>query len=159
MLTKTGEYALRAMVHFAQAPEARPFSASQIARATNTPQKYLSAVLTTLVRKRVLDATPGRGGGFSLARARGKIRLVEILEPFEAVLADRRPCPFGHSACSDEDPCAGHHRWKTVRAAFYEFVNGTTVLDLAGQDSAAPGQLRSKKKKKSAKRSRRAGRS
>ncbi len=130
MLTRTGEYALQATLYIANNPDAWPISGPKIATATDVPQKYLSAVLATLVRFGVLTASPGKGGGFSLALPPEKICLGEILQPFEVVLADRRPCPFGNTTCSDDDPCAGHDKWKIVRASFHDFAYGTTVRDL-----------------------------
>ncbi len=150
MLTKTGEYALQAIAHLAQVEDGRPVSGPQIAQATGTPRKYLSMVLASLVRTGVLEASPGRGGGFSLAKRPEQITLADVLKPFEAVLADRRPCPFGKNVCSDDDPCAGHHQWKMVREAFYEFVNGTTVLDLSGKKSAKSKRTSAKTKKRKA---------
>ncbi|MHC5109573.1 MAG: RrF2 family transcriptional regulator [Planctomycetota bacterium] len=158
MFTRTGEYALQAIVCIVNDSDGAPISGPKIASLTDIPQKYLSAVLASLVRFGVLEASPGRGGGFSLARPAGDICLEEILRPFEAVLADRRPCPFGKPMCSDTDPCVGHDRWKLVRESFYEFVNGTTVLDLSLERQAKKRSGTSTGKRKSPKGGKRTGR-
>lgn len=148
MLSRTGEYALRAVVYLAQNEDSWPIPGPQIARETKISPKYLSSILGTLVRSGVLEASPGRGGGFRMTRQPGKVLLVEILTPFESVLDDRRPCPFGNPVCSDDDPCAGHHRWKTVREAYYDFVQYTTVQEVSFSSSPRPA----KRKKKRARR-------
>ena len=66
-----------------------------------------------------------------MARSAKDIHLYEVLAPFEPVLTNRRPCPFGNVVCSDDAPCAGHERWKTVREAYQRFLSETTVHDVA----------------------------
>ena len=144
MLSRTGEYALRAVVYLAQNEDSWPIPAPQIARETKISPKYLSSILGTLVRSGVLEASPGRGGGFRMTRQPGKVLLVEILAPFESVLDDRRPCPFGHPVCGDDDPCAGHHRWKIVREAYYEFVQCTSVEEVSANSPSRPAKRKKK---------------
>lgn len=145
MLSRTGEYALRAVVYLAQNENSWPIPGPHIARETKISPKYLSSILGTLVRTGILKASPGRGGGFRMTRQASKIFLVEILTPFESVLDDHRPCPFGYPICGDDDPCAGHHRWKIVREAYYDFVQHTSVKEVAFNSSTQ----RTKRKKKS----------
>lgn len=145
MLSRTGEYALRAVVYLAQNEDSWPITGPQIARETKISPKYLSSILGTLVRTGVLEASPGRGGGFRMTRHSGKVLLVEVLTPFESVLDDRRPCPFGNPVCSDDDPCAGHHRWKTVREAYYDFVQRTTVQEVSFNSSSRPEKRQKKR--------------
>jgi Rrf2 family protein len=66
MLTKTGEYAMRAMVCLVQNRNHWPVTTTQIASDTGVPQKYLSMIMVTLVRQGILIAARGRGGGFRL---------------------------------------------------------------------------------------------
>ncbi|MCH8241277.1 MAG: Rrf2 family transcriptional regulator, partial [Planctomycetes bacterium] len=115
MLSLTAEYALRAMIYLAQHCDECPIPGRRIAAESQIPPNYLATVLGDLVRAGVLQGSPGKGGGFSLARRSRDIRLNEVLVSFEPILANRRPCPFGKEVCSDEDPCAA------VRAAFPEF--------------------------------------
>ncbi len=144
MLSRTGEYALRAVVYLAQNEDDWPIPGPQIARETKISPKYLASILGTLVRSGVLEASPGRGGGFRMTRHPGKVLLVEILTPFESVLKDHRSCPFGNPVCSDDDPCAGHHRWRTVREAYYDFMQHTSVEEVSVNSS--PRTAKRKKK-------------
>ncbi len=147
MLTRTGEYALQALVYLAQHEEEWPIPGPRIAEQIGLPRKYLSAILAALVRNGVLDSSRGKGGGFLMARSPKETRLFDVLAPFEPVLADRRPCPFGNPVCNDDDPCAGHDRWKGVREAFYKFVHDTSVHDVATRQ----GVPKRKRKRKGAK--------
>ena len=76
-----------------------------------------------------------------MTRSPQEIRLFEVLAPFEPVLTNRRPCPFGNVVCGDDDPCAGHDRWKLVREAYQRFLSETTVLDVAVKGSGFPDGL------------------
>lgn len=131
MLSRTSQYALRAMVFLAQHPEDWPMSGRRIADATGIPPKYLSNILGSLARAGVLTATPGFGGGFALARSPRDVLLNDIVKPYESFLGPIRPCPFGNEVCSDDDPCAGHDKWKHVKEVYEQFLQNTTISDVS----------------------------
>jgi len=131
MISRTSEYALQAMIHLARHIDDWPIAGRKIAEETGIPRKYLAAVLGDLVRARVLESSPGMGGGFRLARSAKDIRLSEVFAPFEPILANRRPCPFGQDVCSDDDPCSGHDEWKRVRQAYQHFLETNSIHDVA----------------------------
>lgn len=131
MITRTSEYALQAVIHLAQRVDEWPIAGRQIAEATGIPRKYLAAVCGDLVRAGVLVSSPGKGGGFRLARPAKKIRLAEVFAPFEPILSNRRPCPFGQEVCSDDDPCAGHEQWRLVRMTYQSFLEKNSIHDVA----------------------------
>ncbi len=131
MISRTSEYALRAMIHLARHVDEWPIAGRRISEETGIPRKYLAAILGDLVRAKVLESSPGAGGGFRLARSAKGIRLSEVFAPFEPVLANRRPCPFGQEVCSDDDPCSGHDEWKRVREAYGRFLEKNSIYDVA----------------------------
>lgn len=132
MFTKTSEYALRAMVWMAQQEPGATVSGPTIAEHTGVPRRYLSAIMGTLVRSGLLEATPGRHGGFSLARAAKDISLAEVAGPFEPVLSRQHSmCPFGNQICSDELPCGAHKRWKRIKTGYLTFLENTSLSQVA----------------------------
>lgn len=135
MLTRTSEYALRALIHLAQHQQDWPIPGNQIAAQTGIPPKYLSAVLSTLVRAGVLTSARGKSGGFSMARSPKETYLFEVLESFEPVLLPNRPCPFGKTVCSDDDPCLGHDDWKMIRDGYVQFLQRKTIYEVAISDA------------------------
>ncbi len=50
MLSRTSEYALRALIHLAEHQTEWPIAGSRIAAAAGVPSKYLSKILGDLVR-------------------------------------------------------------------------------------------------------------
>lgn len=129
MLRRTSEYALRALIDLAQHTEEWPIPGSTIAERAGIPPKYLSAVLSNLVRQGVLESIRGKSGGFSMAHAPEHTSLLDVLTPFEQFGTER--CPFGNDRCNEEDPCAAHHEWTKVRAAQHQFLHDTSVYDIA----------------------------
>jgi Rrf2 family protein len=80
MLSKTAEYALRAVTcmasHFGQ-----PTSADDLAEATQVPRRYLNRVLQDLAAAELVRSRSGPGGGYELA-----------LQPHEVTILDRQCC-------------------------------------------------------------------
>ncbi len=129
MFNKTAEYALRAVAAIARAEDDRPVLAKEIAKNSQIPNKYLSKVLRDLVHTGLLTSSRGIGGGFRLKRRADRIRLADVVRPFDDVLAPRR-CPFGNAKCSDESPCTMHAQWKPVSEALRTLLEHTTVADI-----------------------------
>lgn len=131
MLSKTGEYALRAMIYLAQHTDDWPISGARIAAQTRIPAKYLSKIMGDLVRAGVLESARGLGGGFRMSRPPHTVKLFDVLEPFETILSDAKACPFSYQRCSDHNPCLGHDAWRTVRETFERFLRDTSLLEVA----------------------------
>jgi Rrf2 family iron-sulfur cluster assembly transcriptional regulator len=129
MPSQTAEYALRAAVYLTEHPTDRPARVGDLARALKVPQNYLSKTLHQLARAGVLISTRGKKGGFRLARAPKDISLLDVVAPFEDLVARNR-CPLGHPVCNDRTPCGAHRRWKKVARASESFFAGTTLWDL-----------------------------
>lgn len=134
MLSKTAEYALRAVAAVARVKEDRPVLAKEIASQGQIPTKYLSKVMRDLVHAGVLSSTRGIGGGFRLKRKADAIKLAEVIRPFDDVTASRR-CPFGNARCSDENPCSMHDQWRPVAEAYRTLLERTSVADIVDKDT------------------------
>lgn len=65
MISQTAEYALPAIVYFAENSGIGQ-TTDQIAKATQIPAAYLSKVLQQLSRAQIVQSQRGLGGGFSL---------------------------------------------------------------------------------------------
>lgn len=128
-MTRTGEYALRAMIFIAQHDEAKALPGRAIAKGTGIPLKYLQKILGDLTRCGMLTSAPGKTGGFQLSRPARRVTLCDVLAPFERPLAMH--CPFGNVVCSDRNPCGAHSEWKKVVETEQRFLRKTTIADIA----------------------------
>lgn len=130
IISQTGQYALRAVVHLSEHRSEGPLRVDDIAGALGVPRNYLSKILHVLARDGLLASTRGPSGGFELARPSEALFLTEVLEPFGAV-PDENRCLLGQEVCSDREPCMAHDRWKEASAALKDFFDRTTVAELA----------------------------
>ena len=134
VLSQTAEYALRAVLLLAARDDPEPARVNLLAARLAIPANYLSKTLSQLARAGVLTSTRGKRGGFRLARPAARIRLDEIVEPFEDV--GRRHCLLGRSVCNDRTACAVHASWKDVAETMALFFRNTTVADIVkGRES------------------------
>lgn len=138
MISKTCEYALRALVHLAREGREGPLRAGEIAEELGVPHNYLSKTLHGLARAGVLRSDRGPRGGFRLSRPPGEITLADILEPIDPALVQDR-CLLGRPRCSEDGACAMHPRWIQVRAPLVTFFRETTLGDVADGKTPHPG--------------------
>lgn len=127
MLSQTAEYALRTVLFLADHGE--PASVDRIAERLTVPRNYLSKTLHRLAREGVLQSTRGKGGGFRLAIPADRLKLLRVVEPFDAITGERR-CLLGRPQCSDRNPCPAHHEWRAVSERLTAFFRDRTVADL-----------------------------
>ncbi len=130
------------MVYLAKHVDEWPVPGRVIAEDTGISHKYLLSILGMQVRAGNLDSSPGRGGGFSLARPADEIMLIDVLAPLEQSLGIRRSCPFGSGICNEDDPCPAHIGWKRVREEYSRFLEETSVYAaaFAGHDRGGVGE-------------------
>lgn len=133
MLSKTSQYALRAVHQLARVPHGERVPAVDIAGSLGVPSNYLSKILHVLGRAGVLDSVRGPHGGFALARPAGAISLAEVLDALGEHPPERM-CLLGRGQCRDADPCPAHDQWKDVSERVRDFFEETTVADLSGDD-------------------------
>lgn len=131
MLTLSSQYALKAVIYLIRASINGPISGPTIARGTGIPSKYLSTIMSELVRIGILESTRGKRGGFWLSRSPKKISLHDVVASFEPGIHAKRRCPFGNELCSDKDPCLAHEEWKQVLETEVKFLKHKTVQDIA----------------------------
>ena len=132
---------MRAMVALA-AGDGSPMTTRMIAETMKVPQSYLSKVLQSMVRARLVYSTRGLKGGFILARKPSEINMMEILNavsPYKRI----ESCPLdleGHSS----QLCPLHKRLDAAMAMVQEAFEGTTLEEILSDDNPCPtlqGQL------------------
>ncbi len=139
MISRTVEYALRAVVWLATRPQS-PHTTRAIAEVMQVPPPYLSKVLQTLAEAGVVTSQRGLGGGFELARRSDQISVLDVVnavDPFQRI----RACPL-HLAAHETRLCALHQRLDDAMATVEAAFAGTTIAELADSgdfsDEACP---------------------
>lgn len=127
--SRSSEYAIRAFMHLAQAPEGKFVMAKQIAEQENIPAHFLAKILQQLARKGLVRSSKGPTGGFRLRTSPSEISLVQIVEALDG-LEEYQKCVSGLSECTDDAPCGMHDSWKALRSRIMEYLEQTTIADL-----------------------------
>lgn len=129
-ISKTAEYAIRAMSAIATLPEGIKIRSSDLGRATGIPAPYLSKILRRLVLAELLVSQKGQGGGFSLSVPVAEISFIAILNAVDAFPTDGR-CAFGWGNCDQLLPCPLHGAWSRLSHHIRDWANDTTLAEVA----------------------------
>lgn len=132
MISKTGIHALTALTRMAILDKGEFAGAADIAREIGAPQNYLGKLLKTLAANGLLVSQKGFNGGFRLARPADDISLFDVVEPIDKV-SRWGNCFMKSGSCSENEPCAVHTRWKSIRESYLGFLHETTISDLASK--------------------------
>ncbi|MDE3167632.1 MAG: Rrf2 family transcriptional regulator [Acidobacteriota bacterium] len=135
MLSVTVQHALRALSVLAGLPEGDFMLGRDLAKQARIPANYLSKILWTLGGAGVIEATRGSGGGYRLQRTPQEVRLAEIVVLFERNHSSRSCLLDASHACSDADACSAHRAWQGVGTAMTQFLETTTLADIATHDA------------------------
>lgn len=148
VFSQTVEYALRAVVHLAsEAPEGR--TTDQVAVATRVPRAYLSKVLQSLRRARLVQSRRGIGGGMTLTKSPAQITILDVVNAVEPIKRIRT-CPLGLAA-HGVHLCPLHERLDNALAMVEEAFQNSTLAEVLAEPTrsvplcAFPGVKRRKK--------------
>ncbi len=142
ILSSSASHALRALAFLAHGAGDGPVLGRDVAQRVRVPAPYMSKVLATLARAGVLRASRGVNGGYRLARPARKIRLIEVVEPFEGPRA-RPGCLLSPGEpCLEEEGCPAHEFWSQVKERYVRFLETTTVADIRGDAVAVAARQR-----------------
>lgn len=131
IVSKTGRYVLRALVHLAEHEGEDCLPVGEIAGALGVPRNYLSKILHQQARVGVLASERGPRGGFRLRVPAEELSLARALAAVDATATTGNECLLGRPVCSDTDPCLAHQRWQRLAAGVAAFLDETTIADLA----------------------------
>lgn len=136
MISQTVEYALRAIVYLGYR-HPNPCTGPEMAKEIHVPLPYLSKVMHSLSRAKIVHAKRGRSGGFILAENPDTMTVwdvVNAVEPFQRI----RECPLGLSTHRGT-LCPLHRSLDDAMASAEEAFRRTTIAQLlAGAAGVKP---------------------
>lgn len=135
MLSQKTRYALRALLHLAEAEAGRSVQASEIAEQQRVPRKYLELILLDLKKAGFIKSRRGPGGGYGLARTADTITFAEVIRVTDGPIA-LVPCASHNfyarcGDCHDEARCAIRRVMAKVRDDTLRTLGSTTLADAA----------------------------
>ena len=135
-LTRAADYAVRVMIHLAILPAGTRVSRAALADSADVPEHFLSKVLQSLGRARLVVAHRGTNGGFALAVSPEEVSILRIVEAIEGPL-QLNLC-LGRGGCTRQGWCPAHLVWAEAQAALAQVLKNATIAKLARQ-LAPPG--------------------
>jgi Rrf2 family protein len=129
-ISAKADYAVRAAVELAAAPDERPVKAERIATAQGIPLNFLENILGELRHAGIVRSHRGADGGFRLAKPPEELAIADIIRAVEGPLASVRGAPpeeAEYRGASEALPRV----WIAVRANLRKVVEHVTVADVA----------------------------
>jgi Rrf2 family protein len=124
-LTKRSDYAIRAMLALTMAEEGL-LSSRKIAEEMKIPPRFLPQIMGDLTRAGLVDAHPGRAGGYKLARPASAVTLLTVIEAVEGD-PHRQICVMRGTACGQDGECGVHDVFYAAESAILEKLAGATL--------------------------------
>jgi Rrf2 family protein len=144
MLSQKAKYALRALLHLAEAPAGEAVLISEIATRHHIPKKFLEQILLDLKHHGVVQSWRGRSGGYALLKPASEISFGQVLRIIDGPLAPLpclsrvayRKC----SDCEDESACALRRVFAVSHQATVSVLDRTMLADVLRGSKDAPPQ-------------------
>lgn len=133
MLSQKTRYTIRALQHLADHWRKGPVRLDAIAEAQNIPRKFLTVILSEMVREGVVISHRGREGGYELALAPVDVRYGDIIRLTRGSLA-LVPCAArnAHEHCNNclpEAECRLRGLMITLRDEMANMLDRVTLAD------------------------------
>jgi Rrf2 family protein len=129
-ITAKADYAVRAVVELAAAPDARPVKAERIASAQKIPLNFLENILGELRHSGIVRSHRGAEGGFRLGKPADQVSIADIIRAVEGPLASVRGGPPEESVypgAAESLPRV----WIAVRVSLRNVAEHVSVADVA----------------------------
>lgn len=132
LYSKTCEYAIRALAYMASKETAGIYtSTDEVKKTTHIPGPYLSKVFGVLVRKEILIARQGPGGGVAFARSPKEISLLDVIASIETTELIEKQCIMGLSECNAKHACPMHDEWGEMKRKMVNKLSRISIFDVS----------------------------
>ncbi len=129
-ITRATDYAVRVLAALYSARGARA-KATDLARATAAPEKYVLKVLAALKRRGWVASHRGTAGGHSLISSAKDITLLQIVELFEGPI-HLNACT-GPNGCQFVQRCPTHNVWLEAETELRRVLAKYNLAELAAR--------------------------
>ncbi len=146
LYSKSAEYAIQAMIYLTENKFDSPTMIHKIASSYGIPSQFLSKIMQSLVKHRLIHATRGRTGGVTLAKSPKKIYLNDIVVSIDGPILENPQCVIGLNLCSDEVPCPLHDQWKPIKEKMRQMLENESLKHLADRVIAKREKMNRKSK-------------
>jgi Rrf2 family protein len=133
MLSQRTRYTIRALLHLADREGQGPVQLTEIAEAQNIPPKFLTVMMSQMIREGLVASRRGRDGGYWLAKPPSEISYGAIVRLTRGSLG-LLPCAsrFAYEKCRNcitEEKCRLHRVMLMVRDETARILDGLSLAD------------------------------
>ncbi len=130
-----GRYAVRVIIDMAENGESEFHPLHILAERQGLSEKYLEAILGTLVKNNILEGARGKGGGYKLAKPAAELTIWEILSVIETSMSPVECVDNDKNGCDRADICPTLTMWKDFAKIIHDYFSGITIKQLARDSS------------------------
>ncbi len=131
-LNNTSQYAIRILAYIADHKEKSLLSAVELSTALVIPYKFLTKIMTELVKADFIESIRGREGGFKLQKKASEIKVDDILNIFNDSIKEEE-CILGIGFCNGMCKCALHDQWMEPKLLMQKMFRESSLEDIAGR--------------------------
>jgi Rrf2 family protein len=101
-------------------------SSRKIAEEMKIPPRFLPQIMGDLTRAGLVDAHPGRAGGYELAKDPATVSILAVIEAVEGD-PHRQICVIRGTACGKDGECGVHDVFFAAEGAILERLSAATL--------------------------------
>lgn len=128
-LSKKADYGLIALKHLALHDGEGTCSAADIAREYGISAPLMAKVLQKLARGGLVEARHGSAGGYTLARAPGRITALDVIRAIDGPLSITS-CVTHRGECEQTLLCTVREPLRRVNDSILQMLNEMTILKM-----------------------------
>ncbi len=130
-ITSRGRYAVLAMVDIAKFGSKRPCSLSHVSVRQNISLSYLEQIFNDLKKAKLVRSKKGPGGGYSLSKKSGEIRILDIFNAIDEQIKTTGCGNNPNAFCSGTNKkCLTHNFWENLEGVIGSYLGTVYLSDL-----------------------------
>lgn len=130
LISTKGLYALRVMIDLAQNTNGGFISLSTISRRQGISMKYLEAIVSLLVRAKMLESKRGKDGGYRLLKSPKDYTVGSIIELTEGTMSPVPCLDSGETSCEAACSCLILPVWIKLEGIVKGYLDNISLLDI-----------------------------
>ena len=131
-LSNTSQYAIRILAYMADNKDSKLLNATELSKTLYIPYKFLTKIMTELVKSGLVVSIRGREGGYKFEKETSEIMVSDILAIFNDSIKDEQ-CVLGIGFCNGLCKCALHDQWIEPRYLMQKMFQESSLEDIAGK--------------------------
>ena len=131
-LSNSSQYAIRILSYMALEQDSKLLNATQLAETLQIPYKFLTKIMTEVVKSGLVVSIRGREGGYRFEKPTSQIIVSEILKIFNDSIEDKQ-CVLGIGFCNGLCKCALHDQWMEPKLLMQKMFEESSLADIAGK--------------------------